>query len=74
MTNNTLNTLSNLITETFTSINDEVFCTLVDAEVDPSVAYGIAYIDVPSSSDLITPGFAAAISELDHDDVVFARR
>lgn len=76
MTNNTYNTLNNLITETFTSINDEVFCTLVDADVDPSTAYGIAYIDIPSSTEAINPSFSVGINEnsLDYDDVVFAGR
>lgn len=76
MTNNTHNTLNNLITETFTSINDEVFCTLIDADVEPGTAYGIAYIDIPASAEVIQENFVVTFDDLQlgHDDVVFADR
>lgn len=43
----TNNTFNELITATITRINDEVYCNLIDAGVNPSYAYQVAFIDVP---------------------------
>lgn len=77
MTNNINNTedmFNQLVAETFTVINDEVFATLVSTGVDAGVAHGIAYLDVPLDENILRPDFSIDWSDLDtnHDDVVFA--
>ena len=70
---NTHNNPNDLFADSFTVINDQVFCSLVEVGTDPGTAYQIAFIDVPTESDYIRPDFGLDLSTLtDHDDVVLA--
>jgi hypothetical protein len=50
---NTDNTFNNLIAATFTQINDQVFCNILETGIDPGKAYEIAYVDIPFGEDTI---------------------
>lgn len=66
---NTTETLNTLIKNTFTNINDSVYCKLLDMGVNPQSAYEIAFIDIPSDPDQLTPDFKMTTSDSNHDDV-----
>lgn len=73
MTNTHNTPTNNLIADTFTVINDQVFCSLIEVGVDPGTAYQVAFVDVPTETDYIRPEFAVDVNTLmDHDDVVLA--
>lgn len=65
---NTDNTFNQLIAGTFTSINDEVFCNLVDNGIDPGYAYQLAFIDTPFEALDSVETIQSSQSE-DFDDV-----
>lgn len=52
---NTDTTFNSLVAESFTMINDKVFCNLVDVGLDPGTAYTLAYIDIPLAEDTVEP-------------------
>lgn len=63
--------INQLIAATFTKINDEIFCSILDYGTDPGDAYRIAYIDIPSDEEFInTPINYDVSQEADYDDVV----
>lgn len=66
---NTDNTFNTLIASSFTMINDQVFCNLVDVGIDPGNAYQLAFIDVPLGNfDGLSP-IEINLSE-DFDDAI----
>lgn len=58
---------NSLVAASFTQINDEVYCNLLDIDIDPGDAYQIAYIDVPLSG--IEPEYIESNLSEDFDDV-----
>lgn len=65
---NTDNTFNQILSDTYTSINDEVFCNLVDNGIDPGYAYQIAFIDMPLEDFAGVELIESNLSE-DFDDV-----
>jgi len=63
--------INQLVAATYTKINDEVFCSILELGADPGDAYRIAYIDVPSDEEFInSPIDYDTSQEEDYDDVV----
>jgi len=62
-------TFNSLVSSTFTQINDQVFCSLIDIGVTPGDAYQISYIDIPFEETHVEPYQFSNLLE-DVDDVV----
>lgn len=70
MENITTSQLDQLLTETYTRINDSVYCTLLDVGVDPGEAWTMVNIDIPLDPNQINPSWSLLPNTLtDHDDV-----
>jgi hypothetical protein len=67
-----LSDFDTLVFDTFTKINDEVFCYILDLGLNPGDAYRMAYIDVPTETDFINPDFEPIPESLmdEHDCVL----
>lgn len=69
---NTDNEFNELAKASFTKINDEVYCTLIEIGIDPAQAYQISFVDIPFDEEAELEAYPVLNLSEDVDDVIFA--